>query len=370
MNSLYKMDSKGKIREWSIRVFSDGDKHGYCQTHGVAGGKMQEVSTICRGKNIGRSNATTDLEQAELEAISLWNKKRDRSGYSIDIPSDKPLMPMLAQSYDKHGHKINYPAFVQPKLDGIRCFIHVDGDNVTLKSRTGKEFKSLGHIAAAVRELTSEWSSVGSFTLDGELYNHAFKDDFQSLVSAIKRDKPKENTHLIQFHCYDYVSEARDFNDRFQELFHLDQCSCDVVHVVETVSVGTFEDVVAQNSWFIERGYEGTMIRNAKGGYQPNRRTPDLQKYKSFKDQEFEIVNAVQNKGKMYKQCTFICKTGDGTEFGVKPRGTEAQREQYWHDFQTGILTGKMLTVKFFDWTTSENPVPRFPVGVCIRDYE
>ena len=112
------------------------------------------------------------------------------------------------------------------------------------------------------------------------------------------------------------------------------------------------------------------MIRNAKGGYQPNRRSPDLQKYKSFKDKEFEIVGAYQNKGKMENQCTFLCRTEDGTEFGVKPMGSEAQREQYWTDFQAGKLTGKMLTVKFFEWTTSENPVPRFPVGVCVRDYE
>jgi hypothetical protein len=72
----------------------------------------------------------------------------------------------------------------------------------------------------------------------------------------------------------------------------------------------------------------------------------------------------------MENQCTFTCVTEDGTEFGVKPKGTEAQREQYWIDFQAGKLTGKMLTVKFFEWTTSENPVPRFPVGVCVRDYE
>ena len=72
------------------------------------------------------------------------------------------MMPMLAQSHDKHGHKIKYPAYVQPKLDGIRCFVHVDGESVTLKSRTGKEFKSLGHIADAVRELVCQRSSVTS----------------------------------------------------------------------------------------------------------------------------------------------------------------------------------------------------------------
>lgn len=393
LSPLYKMDSKGKIRVLNVYYGSDERGWFYEQEHGLLGGKLQTSRTYVEGKNAGRANATTDEQQAEKEAESKWKQKRDRSGYSETIPEGKPMMPMLAKSHDKHGHKINYPAFIQPKLDGIRCFIHVNADdskyrnlNVKLVSRTGKEFTSLGHIADAVRELVSVMGkSAGSFILDGELYNHKFKNDFQGLVSAIKRDEPSENTRLVQFHCYDYVAEDRDFEDRIEELYHMDwwlnpslnDLSTEVgfthdeaIQIVETFPVDNLDEVVEQNSLWLEDGYEGSMIRNAKGGYQPNRRSPDLQKYKSFIDQEFEIVGAYENKGRMEGQCTFTCVTEDGTEFGVKPMGTEAQREQYWTDFQAGKLTGKMLTVKFFEWTTSENPVPRFPVGVCVRDYE
>tara|TARA_B110000211_G_scaffold166749_1_gene188197 strand:- start:1300 stop:2439 length:1140 start_codon:yes stop_codon:yes gene_type:complete len=373
LQPLYKMDSKGKIRVLTVSYGSDERGSFYEQEHGLLDGKLQTSRTYVAGKNAGKANATTDEEQAEKEAESKRAKKRDRGGYSESIPEDKPMMPMLAQSHDKHGHKIKYPAYVQPKLDGIRCFVHVDGESVTLKSRTGKEFKSLGHIADAVRELVSVMGkSVGSFILDGELYNHRFKEDFQGLVSAIKRDKPSETTHMVQFHCYDYVAEGRDFEDRIQELYHMDQWLSEVttIQIVQTFPVDNLDEVVGQNSLWLEDGYEGSMIRNAKGGYQPNRRSPDLQKYKSFMDAEFEIVGAVENKGKMEGQCTFTCVTEDGTEFGCKPMGDESQREQYWIDFQAGKLTGKMLTVKFFEWTTSENPVPRFPVGVIVRDYE
>jgi len=373
LQPLYKMDSKGKIRVLTVSYGSDERGSFYEQEHGLLDGKLQTSRTYVAGKNAGKANATTDEEQAEKEAESKRAKKRDRGGYSESIPEDKPMMPMLALTHDKHGHKIKYPAYVQPKLDGIRCFVHVDGENVTLKSRTGKEFTSLGHIVDAVRELVSVMGkSVGSFILDGELYNHQFKEDFQGLVSAIKRDKPSENTHLVEFHCYDYVAEDRDFKDRIDELYHMDQWLSEVttIQIVQTFSVENVDEVVEQNSLWLEDGYEGSMIRNSKGGYQPNRRSPDLQKYKSFLDAEFEIVDAVENKGKMEGQCTFRCKTEDGTEFGVKPMGDEAQREKYWIDFQAGKLTGKMLTVKFFEWTTSENPVPRFPVGVIVRDYE
>ncbi len=370
---LHKMDSKGKIRVLTVSHGSDERGWFYEQEHGLLGGKLQTSRTYVKGKNAGRANETSDEQQAEKEAEAKWKQKRDRSGYSETIPEDKPLMPMLAQSHDKHGHKIAYPAYIQPKLDGIRCFIHVDGENVKLVSRTGKEFVSLGHIADAVSELVSVMGkSVGSFILDGELYNHQFKEDFQGLVSAIKRDKPSENTHLVQFHCYDYVAEGKDFEDRIVELQHMDQWleDVDAIQIVPTFGVDNLDGVVEQNASWLEDGYEGSMIRNAKGGYQPNKRSPNLQKYKSFLDAEFEIVGAYENKGKMEGQCTFTCVTEDGTEFGCKPMGTEAQREQYWIDFQAGKLTGKMLTVKFFEWTTSENPVPRFPVGTIIRDYE
>ena len=386
---LYKMDSKGKIRV--LNVYHGGDERGwfYEQEHGLLDGKLQTSRTYVEGKNVGRANETTDEQQAEKEAESKWKQKRDRSGYSETIPEDKPLMPMLAQSHDKHGHKIAYPAYIQPKLDGIRCFIHADGDNVKLVSRTGKEFKSLSHIADAVKELVSVMGnvmgkSVGSFILDGELYNHQFKEDFQGLVSAIKRDKPSENTHLVQFHCYDYVAEEYDFEDRILELIWMRQWlkDIDAIQIVPTYSVDNLDEVVEQNSLWLEDGYEGSMIRNAKGGYQPNKRSPNLQKFKNFDDGEFEIIGAVENKGKMEGQCTFDCITRkDYTYFGhnhpenvgvfgVKMKGTEEQREKQWKDFQDGKLTGKMMTVKHFGWTTTDDPKPRFPVGLAIRDYE
>ena len=222
------------------------------------------------------------------EAEAKWKKKRDREGYTEQIPDSKPVLPMLAQKYRDHGHKIEYPCYVQPKLDGIRCFIHVDGENITLKSRKGKEFKSLGHIADAIRDLVSKMlyrrrsykengkatvdlGKSGSFILDGELYNHQMKDNFQGITSAVKRDEPNDISHMIQFHCYDYVSEDRDFEDRVQELFHMDQwLDSDTLQIVHTVQVNNLDGVVEQNAGWLEAGYEGSMIRNSKGGYKIN----------------------------------------------------------------------------------------------------
>ena len=368
---LYKMDSKGKIRRWEVLVGSDVEGHYYEQVHGLVDGKLQSAKTyVNEGKNIGKANETTVEEQTILEAQSLWNKKKDRSGYSTEIPTDKPKLPMLAKSYDKDAKKIEFPALTQPKLDGIRCIMSIDmSGNILFKSRQNKEFTTLCHVA-------DSWNGHDiqrwlGFSFDGELYNHEMKDDFQGIISAIKRDKPSDKTHLIQYHIYDVCSD-RDFHDRNSMFLDdlRDNYVNDFIKVVDTHAVESHDEFLVQYHSFMEQGYEGAMIRNRAGSYQYNRRSPDLQKYKSFKDAEFEIIGAYQNKGKMANQCTFLCVTEEGYEFGVKPKGTEAQREQYWTDYQAGKLTGKMMTVKFFDWTTSEKPVPRFPVGVSVRDYE
>jgi len=373
--TLYKMDSTGKIREWTISTrdtFVSGTSiQGVCeysQTHGVRGGKLQTVRTLIdKGKNIGKANETTPMEQCDLEAQSHWMKQRDRKGYTEAIPTSKPKLPMLAKSYSKQGHRIVWPAMTQPKLDGIRCMAEIKDGLVTLKSRTNNEFLALGHISLALQQTVNQLSDK-NITLDGELYNHDYKSDFQSLVSAIKRDDPSVDSHLVQYHVYD-VFTKEDFGNRYSFLqTHLVENKS--VKLVPTYSVNNFEEFKLRYGKFLTDGYEGGMLRNELGPYDQNRRSPNLQKYKEFMDDEFKIVGAYENKGKQAGQCTFSCITKDGQEFGVKPKGSDEKRRRYWKDYQTGILTGKMMTVKFFEWTTSDKPVPRFPVGIIIRDYE
>ncbi len=119
----------------------------------------------------------------------------------------------------------------------------------------------------------------------------------------------------------------------------------------------------------LARGYEGIMLRNRFAPYKVGGRSADLQKVKLFIDMEFAIIGAYENE-KQRGQCTLECVTKAGASFGAKPKGDSKVREQYWTDWQAGKLKGKVLTVRFFEWTTSEHPVPRFPVGIVVRDYE
>lgn len=370
------MSSTGVIQEWRIdcRISANFIPY-YVIQYGQLGGTIQTTMTSIRcGKNIGKANETTPWEQCCLEAQSLWTKQRDRKGYSESIPDEKPLRPMLAKSYNKDGHHIEFPCYVQPKLDGIRCLARRTAVGVELLSRQGKKFTSIPHIEKQLMWLPKD------VVLDGELYIHG--EEFQDIISAVKRDKPSSASGKINYYIYDMINDW-DYKKRYhwlsQRLTMPNYLGCkqrknevDITHLcrVETILIHNKAEIWKHHKVATSYGYEGVMLRNLKGPYKINGRSQDLQKVKKFLDMEFEIVDAEQNKGKMVNQCTLICKTKAGKRFGVKPKGTDQQREQYWEDWKAGRLIGKMLTVRFFAWTTSNEPVPRFPVGIIVRDFE
>lgn len=379
LQTLYKIDSTGKVRQWTITCYYNGAKSYYEVEHGVKGGAMVSSRTnFTEGKNIGRANETTAEQQCLAEAKSLWLKQIQRKGYSRSVPLKKKFSPMLAKSYNKpgtdinelkDGKKIQFPCYYQPKLDGIRCIASKDsGGNVHLHSRQNKEFTSLPHIQETLSKLDGFDSNL---SLDGELYTHG--EEFQELTSAIKRDEPSEDSKKVQYHVYDVYDHGNPdwpYNERMKWLDENIQRGFRKIKPVHTGTIHSRDDVEEQLHAQIKRGYEGMMLRNVDGVYKVNGRSSDLQKVKLFIDEEFPIVDAYENKGKMEGQCTFVCETDEGARFGVKPEGDDVLRRQYWDDWQAGKLNGAMLTVRFFAWTTSDNPVPRFPVGVTIRDYE
>ena len=111
--------------------------------------------------------------------------------------------------------------------------------------------------------------------------------------------------------------------------------------------------------------YEGAILRNRDSIYE-FRRSKHLQKFKTFSDDEFEIIDFKEGTGHDLGTVIWKCKTKSGKEFDVRPIGTVQERSEL---FKNGdILVGKMLTVTYQE--LSEFGVPRFPVGKTIRDYE
>jgi DNA ligase-1 len=362
---LYKMDNAGRIRIWSITAWKNLEGHSpaYEQKHGVKGGKIQTTRTfIEEGKSIGRSNETSPWKQCRLEAKSKWKSQRDRRGYSIEIPTEKPFGPMLANRYQDRKKKIKFPCYIQPKLDGFRCFGTRTKKSVLLISRSFKVYKILKHIEKEVKRLPK------NITYDGELYKH--HKEFQKISGAIKRDTANELTAKVEFWIYDFVNETKSFTKRnkiLQKLFRKNKFK--FLKYVPTIKVNSHKEIKEAHKHWTNLGFEGVMIRNSAGGYAISSRSDNLLKFKEFRDAEFEITGARENRGKLKGTCVFLLQTKKGAPFKAMPEGTFQQRSKMWKDWQKGkIKPGALLTVKFFRYTTTKPKVPYLPIGLRIRD--
>jgi ATP-dependent DNA ligase len=300
-----------------------------------------------------------NLLLAQLKSLlvkSLWTKKRDRDGYTEYIPTEKPLRPMLAKKYKEDGKHIKFPCLVQPKLNGLRCLAFVKDGKVRLVSRKNVDWKALAH-------LERELSKFPDGRYDGELYIHG--PLFNKIIGAVKRDEANDLSAQIELHLYDLIEENTDYSSRWAKI----QEGTRFVKKVETVFLKSPDSLDILHDQYVEEGYEGIMLRNIKGGYKVNGRSKDLQKYKKFDDDEFEIIGATENViGDWVGTCTFRCVTKDGNAFNVMPKGDYDTRAEFWQDWQKGkIKIGDMLTVEYFGFTTTDKPVPNFPVGKEIR---
>ena len=354
--TIFKVDSKGKVREWRMEI----DGANYRTVAGIQGGQ-QVISgwKEAHPKNVGRSNATTAEEQAILEVEAKYTKKLDGEYHETleSTASAKFYKPMLATKWEDLKDKIDYPVYTQPKLDGVRCIVNAEG----MWSRAGKPITSCPHI---IEQLAPWFEMRPDLVLDGELYNHDLKDDFNKIISLVRKTKPTEEdtaeaAETVQYHMYDVPSVDLDFRERVANLRGIDVCNA--LEVVKTLVAYNEEDVDAHFGEFIGEGYEGGMIR-LNAPYE-QKRSKTLMKRKDFEDMEFEIVSIEEGQGNWAGYAKrVVFKLEDGRECGSGLAGDQ--------EFARGLLerrdeyVGGQVTVQYF--TRTPDGVPRFPIAKAL----
>jgi len=277
--------------------------------------------------------------------------------------------PMLA--YPVSDKPIDYtkPVFMQPKLDGVRCLIQCDAGKVTAYSRTGKEWKNIYHI---LRQLTPFFKKYPHVILDGELYNHDFKDDFESIISMVRKQKPTMQDRLksaenVQFHCYDIVDEKLPFKQRIEFVNNSLMLIGDSIKLVYTMQITSHENALTFHESFVAGGYEGSILR-LNDVYQC-KRSHSLRKFKDFSDAEATIVGYLDGKGKRTGTLgKFIMQDDEGMEFGCPPGKGYTYKDLKTMLDNIGDYIGQRATFTFFERTKAGSY--RHPLFKCIRNYE
>lgn len=418
-STLYALNKDGSFQEW--KVFVDGAE--VIVEFGKLGGKVQRKATYSEPKNIGRSNETTDCQQAVLDAKSKW-EKQVRLGYRETkeaLQTEDNFSPMLAHDAIKRSKSIVYPAYVQPKLDGVRALVTIDKDGIPVfNSRGNKTYPVQGALLQQVKEL-SEHSGFDKF--DGELYIHGLS--LQKIVALAKKWRTPEQIEAeiekdyqgdikrrqkaidngeeswkdfdgevypvtveaikdvdrysgyssldLEYHIFDipvnanspWYSESHDKN----RLTDLDQVAmaveCELelpkIKIVHGEFVKDEASVKRFIGYYMQDGFEGVIIRNFKGVYEFGQRSSDLQKWKLFQDGEAKVLDSVEDKN---GEGVLLCEEKDGTRFNCKMKGTHEERSQA----RMLLLVDKFINFTF--QARTDDGVPQFPVGQSVREVD
>ena len=288
----------------------------------------------------------------------------------------KDFKPMLAQVYHQQQPiDWNQPVYMQPKLDGVRCIFTSKG----AFSRNGKRFMNVEHIELKLQDL---FKRMPYLRLDGELYNHDLKDDFEKIISLVRKQKPTDEDRLealnmVQYHVYDtwfddpsnITGFKWDYKTRFkwirENVTHISGYRGDMIQVIKTHNCVTPAMVKVFHQKFLDEGYEGSIVR--LNALYEHKRSKTLMKVKDFHDAEATIINWVEGKGKRIGTIgKFIAKDADGNEFGMPVMDKFKKLQNNFKEMQKWV--GKIATFTYFERTKRNSY--RHPLFKTIRNYE
>ena len=282
------------------------------------------------------------------------------------------IKPMLAHKLNESKIDWDKPVYMQPKLDGVRCLFTKDG----AFSRTGKQFMNVRHIEDSLREYFKQYPDI---ILDGELYNHDLRDDFEKIISLVRKQKPGtieryEAAKMIQYHIYDWISSSANwiltgglsYKERLDNLICTD-IYCGSVKHVKTNKVRVYDEAKAFHNLNLKRGFEGSILITDtpyKHG-----RSWGLMKFKDFHDAEANIVNYEEGKGKRKGTLgKFIMQDDDGNIFGCPPGKGYNYSDMKCMLENIHKYIGQRATFTYFERTKAGSY--RHPLFKTLRNYE
>lgn len=276
---------------------------------------------------------------------------------------------MLAHVYEQH--RVTYPCYVQPKLNGIRALYQ----NGAFQSRDELPFPKglLDHLA---KPLLSAFGP--EVILDGELYRHGWP--LQRINGAVTpvRQQPTEDTLQVEYHIFDIANNNQTFAERFHQR-QMPLWDRWPVHRVQTIHCGTEQLANAFYSKCVNAGYEGMMYRLGDCPYtmpkQPggsgrtkflsdqSNRCWHLLKRKDWQDDEFLCVEVKEGEGRLQGTLGALhCQVVPGRHvyFDVGSGLTDAERETYW---KTPPI-GRQIKVKYL--VLSSDGIPLNPTILAV----
>ena len=275
------------------------------------------------------------------------------------------IKPMLAHKVGKKEIDWSAKNFIQPKLDGVRCIFTKDG----AYSRTGKQFKNVAHLEEDLEDFFKKYPDT---VLDGELYNHDLKHDFEKIISLVRKQKPTDEDrfeagNLVQYHVYDVITSLNPTYETRYNMLRMNLPIYKTMTLVANTTVDSMEEAKMLHDVHLAKGYEGSMLRT--NGFYEQKRSYNLQKFKDFHDTEATITGYEEGKGK--RQGTlgkFLMTDDEGIQFGCPPGKGYTYKDLANMLLNIHDYIGQRATFTYFQRTQAGSY--RHPLFKTLRNYE
>ncbi len=358
---------KDKVREWSISVrmfdangaeidihepssISVGSDY-YCEyttLSGYVGMKMTQSkpTVISVGKNIGKKNETSVLEQAIKECKSKYAAKI-KTGYTDKqittethkVDTSAMPFPMAVKKWAEFGKKLHYPLYIQPKLDGARLLARLEGDQVVLYTRRLVKVVGFERLKNELLSMFNHHPNLKDFIVDGEMYRHGMNlQDISGIFRNVSMSEDLKDQ--LKYHVFDMFSTDKKnskmvFPQRHELLMKFINVS-NINMVIANPTNLVDSELAAEDMYndYVRNGYEGIIYKSADKPYEfdfnKEKRSSWYLKRKKQEDAEFEIVGFTHGNGKNADCIVFELKTANGKVFNCVPNGTYEYLKQLY----------------------------------------
>lgn len=285
-----------------------------------------------------------------------------------------PTFDIQLASGENDIDKIDFPAIIEPKLDGMRVVVYYDGNEVTYFSRGGKEITTLSYIDKQIKELIPDGGVFDCEVMSG---------DFNATISEVHRKEAKsKNSVLIVF---DYLTleewqaqktkksqrQRRDLLEKIFEKKYLDKNQKKYVNIklVDCYIVHSLEQAVERYRRFKDDGYEGAILKNLVSPYE-FKRSRNWVKMKPSETIDLEVLDIVEGTGK-YQNCVgaLTCEL-DGVKISIGGGIKDEERKEWWEHPEK--IVGSIIEIEYMEKTKNKNGTSalRHPRFIRIRSFK
>jgi ATP-dependent DNA ligase len=236
---------------------------------------------------------------------------------------------------------------LQPKLDGIRCYIRYINNKVKLFSRNGKPI----HIVYLEEQFNIIFKNkkYRSIIFDGELYKH--KTPLQDIYSMSRNPNTKLQYHI--FDCYDTLNPSYTFYQRRNILLSL-KLKLVPSHIVTNSNI--------KKLYSIYKSFEGIILRKVNAPYYIGKRSPNIIKIKRLQDSEFKLISYTTGINRNKDFPIPIFETKNSVQFKSTFRLSLKEGCELLDKFKTNFskYKNKRYTIKYLSLSNRGVPLQSF----------